>query len=117
MVIRMMRVFETVKFKCAGQWPLAGVAVWMLVLLQPSLAADKSIEKKTKIHRLSTTKRAVYDAFAYVNRIPEQAEKEESPQDFAGRIFSRLANQEGRVLIKLPQGLSLIHISEPTRPY
>ena len=41
MVIRMMRVFETVKFKREGQWPLAGVAVWMLVLLQPSLGADK----------------------------------------------------------------------------
>ena len=105
MVIRLMRVFETAKFKCAGQWPLASVAVWMLVLLQPSFAADKSIEKKTKIHRLSTTKRAVYDAFAYVNRIPEQAEKEESPQDFAGRILGRLANQEGRVLVKLPAGM------------
>ena len=83
MVRRMMRVTETAKFKRARQWPLAGVAVWMLVLLQPSLAADKkSIEERTKIHRLSTTKRAVYDAFAYVNRIPEQAEKGESPQDF-----------------------------------
>jgi len=106
----MMRVTETAKFKRARQWPLAGVAVWMLVLLQPSPGADKkSIEERTKIHRLSTTKRAVYDAFAYVNRIPEQAEKGESPQDFAdfsGRIFSRLANQEGRVLIKLPQGMT-----------
>ena len=106
MVVRVMRVFETAKFKCAGQWPLAGVAVWMLVLSQPSLGADKkSIEERTKIHRLSTTKRAVYDAFAYVNRIPEQAEKEESPQDFAGRILGRLANQEGRVLVKLPAGM------------
>jgi mono/diheme cytochrome c family protein len=40
-----------------------------------------------------------------VNRIPEQAEKEESPQDFAGRILGRLANQEGRVLVKLPAGM------------
>ena len=83
MVIRVMRVFETAKFKREGQLPLVGVVVWMLVLLQPSLAADKSIEKKTKIHRLSTTKRTVYDAFVYVNRIPEQAEKEESPQGFS----------------------------------
>jgi hypothetical protein len=33
MVMHVMRVFETAKFKRAGQWPLAGVAVWMLVLL------------------------------------------------------------------------------------
>ena len=107
MVIRVMRVFETAKFKQAGQWPLAGVAVWMLVLSQPSLGADKkSIEERTKIHRLSTTKRAVYDAFVYVNRIPAKADESESPTDFSGRIFSRLANQEGRVLIKLPQGMT-----------
>ena len=106
MVIRVMRVFETEKFKRGGQWPLVGVAVWMLVLLQPSLGADKkSLEERTSIHRLSTTKRAVYDAFAYVNRIPEQAEKGESPQDFAGRILGRVANQEGRVLVKLPAGM------------
>ena len=45
-----------------------------------------SIEEKTKIHRLATTKRAIYDAFAYMNRIPEKAEEDESPEDFAGRI-------------------------------
>jgi len=107
MVRRMMRVTETAKFKRARQWPFAGVAVWMLVLSQPSLGADKkSIEERTKIHRLSTTKRAVYDAFVYVNRIPAKADESESPTDFSGRIFSRLANQEGRVLIKLPQGMT-----------
>ena len=106
MVRRMMRVTETAKFKRARQWPLAGVAVWMLVLSQPSLGADKSIEKKTKIHRLSTTMRTPYDAFVYVNRIPAKADESESPTDFSGRIFSRLANQEGRILIKLPQGMT-----------
>jgi hypothetical protein len=69
-------------------------------------AADKrSVEEKTKVHRLSSNKRAVYDAFAYVNRLPEKAEEGESPEDVAGRIFGRLANQEGRVLIKLPAGM------------
>ena len=102
-----MSVFGTARIQCARQWAIASLMMWLIVLGHPSLGADKkSIEEKTKIHRLSTTKRAVYDAFAYVNRIPEQAEKEESPQDFAGRIFSRLANQEGRVLIKLPQGMT-----------
>ncbi len=65
-----------------------------------------SIEEKTKIHRLATTKRAIYDAFAYMNRIPEKAEEDESPEDFAGRILGRLANQEGRILVKLPKGMN-----------
>ena len=83
----------------------------LLLITGPSLSAaekkpDKSIEEKTKIHRLNTKQRSAYDAFAYVNRIPPKAEEEESPQDFAGRIFGRLANQEGRVLIKLPKGMN-----------
>ncbi len=65
-----------------------------------------SIEKKTKVHRLSNSKRSAYDAFVYVNRIPEKADRGESPQDIAGRIFGRLANQEGRILLKLPMGMN-----------
>ena len=65
-----------------------------------------SIEETTKIHRLATTNRTVYDAFVYLNRIPEKAEEDESPEDFAGRILGRLANQEGRILIKLPKGMN-----------
>ena len=64
-----------------------------------------TIEVKTKVHRLATTKRSVFDAFTYVNRLPEKPGEEESPGDFAGRIFGRLANQEGRVLLKLPAGM------------
>ncbi|MEL6898867.1 MAG: hypothetical protein AAFP90_22435, partial [Planctomycetota bacterium] len=55
--------------------------------------------------RLATTKRSVFDAFAYLNRLPDQANDEETPEDFAGRIFSRLANQEGRILLKTPPGM------------
>ena len=65
-----------------------------------------SIEEKTKIHRLATTKRAVYDAFTYLNRIPEKAEEGEEVLDFTARVYSLLANQEGRVLIKLPKGMN-----------
>ena len=65
-----------------------------------------SIEEKTKIHRLATTKRAVYDAFTYLNRIPEKAEEGEEILDFTARVYSRLANQEGRILIKLPPGMN-----------
>ena len=67
---------------------------------------DKSIEEKTKIHRLDSKQRAPYDAFIYINRIPAKADEGEGPEDFAARVFSRLANQEGRILIKLPQGMT-----------
>ena len=79
-------------------------------LLLPAFAlsaADrpKSIESKTKIHRLKNAKRSVFDAFVYVNRIPDAPEAGEYPEDFAGRIFGRLANQEGRILLKLPPSM------------
>ena len=64
-----------------------------------------SIEEQTGIHRLSTTKRSTYDAFSYLNRIPDVAYEDESVEDFLGRIFGRLANQEGRVLLKAPTGM------------
>jgi mono/diheme cytochrome c family protein len=66
---------------------------------------NQSIEKETKIHRLATTKRSPYDAFVYVNRIPPKAEEQETPSDLSGRILGRLANQEGRILLKLPAGM------------
>ena len=64
-----------------------------------------SIEEKTGIHRLSTTKRSTYDAFSYLNRIPDTVYEDESVEDFLGRIFGRLANQEGRILLKAPTGM------------
>ena len=67
-------------------------------------AADKpeSIEAKTGIHRLESTRRSAFDAFVYVNRIPDKPEDGELPEDYAGRVHGRLANQEGRILLKLP---------------
>ena len=62
-------------------------------------------ETKPKVHRLVSARGAIYDAFVYVNRIPEKPEEGETPEDIAGRIFGRLANQEGRVLLKLPAGM------------
>ena len=62
-------------------------------------------ETKPKVHRLVSSRRAIYDAFVYVNRIPEKPEEGETAEDIAGRIFGRLANQEGRVLLKLPAGM------------
>ncbi len=65
-----------------------------------------SIEENTKIHRLATTNRSVYDAFVYLNRIPEKVEEDEEILDFTARVYSLLANQEGRILIKLPKGMN-----------
>lgn len=87
---------------------LAGLAIVIALGLGTALAEDKagSIEQKTKVHRLASTKRAAYDAFVYVNRIPEKAEEGEAASDLAGRILGRLANQEGRVLLKVPPGMN-----------
>ena len=63
-------------------------------------------EQPLSIHRLKSKKRSRFDAFVYVNRIPIEPEEDESPEDLAGRILGRLANQEGRILIKLPPGMN-----------
>ena len=65
-----------------------------------------TVEEKTHIHRLKNTKRSIYDAFTYVNRIPETVDENEKPIEFSGRLFGRLANQEGRMLLKLPTGMT-----------
>ncbi len=57
------------------------------------------------VHRLESPRRSAFDAFVYVNRIPDKPRTEETPRQFAGRIHGRLANQEGRVLLKLPPGM------------
>ena len=59
-------------------------------------------EKQMQIHRLETKKRSRFDAFAYLNRIPLERESDETLDELSGRILGRLANQEGRVLVKLP---------------
>jgi len=66
----------------------------------------KSIEEKVGVHRLDNKERAPYDAFIYVNRIPSKAEEGEEILDFTARVYSRLTNQEGRILIKLPPGMN-----------
>ncbi|MFT5496185.1 MAG: outer membrane protein assembly factor BamB [Kiritimatiellia bacterium] len=61
-----------------------------------------------RIHRLKNSpRRSPFDAFVYVNRLPEKpADENETAKQLAGRILGRLANQEGRVQIKLPPGMS-----------
>ena len=67
---------------------------------------NRSIEEKTKIHRLNTKQRSAYDAFVYLNRIPAKVDEDEEILDFTARVYSLLANQEGRISIKLPQGMT-----------
>ncbi|MGI9243197.1 MAG: hypothetical protein ACR2RV_20535, partial [Verrucomicrobiales bacterium] len=72
----------------------------------PGSSAGESVEEKTGIHRLDGSKHSPFDAFVYVNRIPDKPRAEEKSHQFAGRIHGRLANQEGRVLLKLPPGMN-----------
>lgn len=97
---------------CTSIWPcfIGIIALSTGALIgsetKPSKSPKKSIEQKTKIHRLDTQERAPYDAFTYLNRIPAKADEGEDILDFTARVYSRLANQEGRILIKLPQGMT-----------
>ena len=58
--------------------------------------------KPLRVHRLKSSYRSGFDAFLYVNRIPTELEQGETHAELCDRILGRLANQEGRVLIKLP---------------
>ena len=95
--------------KVEGNRNVMNVPAWFLALaclFAPGWLPAKSIEEKVGVHRLDTKERAVYDAFTYLNRIPEKAEEGEEILDFTARVFSLLANQEGRILIKLPKGMN-----------
>ena len=93
----------------AKSYWILSLAVLLLITSLPLSTAekkpDRSIEEKTKIHRLNTKQRSAYDAFVYLNRIPAKADEGEEILDFTARVYSLLANQEGRVLIKLPKGM------------
>lgn len=75
-------------------------------VLKESPIWGESQSDDVRIHRLKSEKRSRFDAFAYVNRIPLTRDNEETADDLSGRILGRLANQEGRVQIKLPPGMS-----------
>lgn len=55
------------------------------------------------LNTIQTHNTSAYDALAYLNRFNEGlAGEQDTPQDLSGRIFGRIANQEGRVLIRFP---------------
>jgi streptogramin lyase/outer membrane protein assembly factor BamB/plastocyanin len=81
--------------------------VRILDYVATQLAAQNPNKSKAHVHRLDSTRLSPFDAFVYVNRLPDKAADEnETAKQFAGRTFGRLANQEGRVQIKLPPGMS-----------
>lgn len=54
---------------------------------------------------IQTHNTSAYDAMAYLNRFEEGlANEEDTPKDLSGRIFGRIADQEGRNLIRFPNG-------------
>lgn len=72
---------------------------------------------------VKTHNTAAYDAMVYLNRFNEGLLGEgDTPQELSGRIFGRIANQEGRVLIRFPnvyneetyQGLKTFYRVSPT---
>ena len=56
-----------------------------------------------KLNTVFTEHTSAFDALVYLNRIDEGLEGEgDTPQALSGRVYSRIANQEGRVLIRFP---------------
>lgn len=58
------------------------------------------------LREILSSQTSLWDAFSELNRIPSRPGRGESPKEFAGRVYGRLSNQEGRVLIKRPVGFS-----------
>ncbi len=78
-------------------------AMCMMVTLS-ACAQEGKVESELKIHRLESESTSPYDAFAYLNRVPDLNEGED-PRSYAGTVLlSRLANEEGRILIKIVDG-------------
>lgn len=83
------------------------LAAVTLVSLGCARAQEATVEKELGVHRLEVETTSPYDAFAYLNRLPTEFRKGESAVEFAGMVlYSRLANQEGRVEVKLVAGLN-----------
>lgn len=80
----------------------------MLWSTQQSYAQDKSVEEELHVHRLKLGETSAYDAFAYLNRVSTAPTKDETPVQYGGNIiFSRLANTEGRIQLKVVKGFDM----------
>lgn len=58
---------------------------------------------KAYLRSIETKNTSAYDALAFLNRFNEGlGDANDTPQAMSGRIYGRIANQEGRVLIRFP---------------
>jgi cytochrome c peroxidase len=70
--------------------------------------ADKAFELVIEslvdyLNTLVTHNTSAYDAMTFLNRFNESLSgPNDTPQELSGRVFGRVANQEGRVLIRFP---------------
>lgn len=95
-----------------------------LETIDQAIAMKLVVESLTDYLATLTTKNtAAWDAFDFLNRFNDGlAGPDDTPQALSGRIFGRIANQEGRVLIRFPnvyneeayQGFKTFMRIEPT---
>jgi cytochrome c peroxidase len=58
---------------------------------------------KAYMRMIKTRNTSAYDALTFLNRFNEElGDGDDTPQALSGRIYGRIANQEGRVLIRFP---------------
>jgi hypothetical protein len=77
-----------------------------MIVTLTACAQEANVESELKIHRLESETTSPYDAFAYLNRVPDMNEGED-PKTYAGTVLlSRLANQEGRIEVKIVEGFN-----------
>lgn len=64
---------------------------------------SKESKGTAKLNTVFTEHTSAFDAMLYINRFDEGLDPAgDTPQDLSGRVYSRIANQEGRVLIRFP---------------
>jgi cytochrome c peroxidase len=75
-----------------------------LLKVDADKAFDLVVESLTDyLNTLTTKNTSAYDAMVFLNRFNESLSgPNDTPQELSGRVFGRVANQEGRVLIRFP---------------
>jgi cytochrome c peroxidase len=81
-----------------------------------SLSRDQAVEWVVRgladyLDKIVSEQTSLWDAFAEMNRIPVGPSRNEESKGYAGRVYGRIGNQEGRRLIKRPIGFSKLAYS------
>ena len=94
-----------------------------LETIDQAIALKLVVESLTDyLNTLTINYTSAWDAFDFLNRFNDRLGVNDTPQALSGRIFGRIANQEGRVLIRFPniydeeayQGFKTFMRIEPT---